>query len=482
MSVGNCAIIGGMLFRRLFLQREIFLVCGALALAGCAAPTPTLTPVPILTTPPATLVSELNAQIFPDSAQSFKQVSERAPFTLTFTANVSGGVPPYTYEWDFDGDNKTDSAEISPPPFVYESPRAYNAALVVTDASGQDIRVTRRIVAFDAPQMPNWKYGITAHLERRRPPYYPTLADVERAAKLMQDAGVQVVRMDFNWDMLNPTREEWKFEDYDNVVKIARAHDLQILGVIDYASWWASSAQDSNDWRVRLYSEPLNDYDFARYTYEVVNHFKDDVQVWQIWNEPNTEGFWKPQPNPARYVSLLQEAYLAAKYADPNAVVIFAGMSSNGIEGNDDSGLASNFIERAYMAGARGYFDAMAIHPYMLPNGGIETLRAKISATRALMNKSGDENIPLWLTEIGVPTDAPWWSTAPLQSEDDAANWLGEVYTKLWDLTPTIFWYELQDRDIGDDPEGHFGILRADFSPKRAYEVLKGIAGSKSAK
>ena len=461
--------------RNLFVFLPVLLI---VFVSGCTTfiPTPTPTPVPTPTRIPATPVPELSAHIFPDAEQSYKNVSGRAPFTVTFTAKVSGGVPPYKYEWDFDGDTKTDSAEISPPPFVYTQAAAYNVALIVTDARGQDIRVTRRIVAFASPQLPAWKYGITAHLERRRPPYYPTLQDVERAAQLMQDAGIQAVRMDFNWDMLNPTRDEWKFQDYDAVVKIVRAHDLEFLGIIDYVSWWASSAQDSNDWRVRLYSEPLNDYDYARYTYEVVEHFKNDVRVWQIWNEPNTEGFWKPKPNPTRYVSLLQEAYLAAKYADPNAVIIFAGMSSNGIEGNDDSGLASNFIEHAYNAGARGYFDAMAIHPYMLPNGGIETLRAKISATRAVMNQFGDEKIPLWLTEIGVPSDAPWWATAPLQSEDDVANWLQLVYTKLWDLTPTIFWYQLQDRDIGNDPEGHFGILRADFSMKRGYEVLKGLS------
>lgn len=450
-------------------------------LASCSALTPTPTPTPVPTpTPtiiPATPLPQLTATVLPDDAQSYKQVSGRAPFTVTFSAKVLGGVPPYTYAWDFDGDNKTDSTAASPPPFVFTQPRAYNAALTVRDASAQEIRVTRRIVAFGAPQMPAWKYGITAHLERRHPPYYPTMNDVTRAAQLMQDAGVQVVRMDFNWDMLNPTPDEWMFDDYDSVVKIGRAHNLEFLGILDYVSWWASSAQSSQDWRVRLYSEPLNNYDFAHYTYAVVNHFKNDVHVWQIWNEPNTQGFWKPNPNPAHYVALLQEAYLAAKYADPDAVVLFAGMSSNGIEGNDASGLASNFIENAYQAGARGYFDAMAIHPYMLPNSGIDTLREKISAARAVMNQHGDDKIPLWLTEIGVPSDVPWWQTAPLQTPDDVANWLGQVYTKLWDLTPTIFWYELQDRD-SDNAEDHFGILRADFSPKPAYNVFKEITQS----
>jgi PKD repeat protein len=463
------------------MQNKLLFVLLILFVSGCDtfAPTPTPTPVPTATPIPTPTPIPLTAKIFPDAEQSYKNVSGRAPFTVTFRANVSGGTPPYAYEWDFDGDGKTDSRETSPPPFVYTRPAVYNAALTVTDANGQDTRVERRIVAFASPQLPAWRYGVTAHLERRRAPYYPTLDDVTRAAQMMQDAGIEFVRMDFNWDMLNPTRDEWKFDDYDAVVKITRQNDLQVLGIVDYVSWWASSAQDSNDWRVRLYSEPLSDFDFARYTYGVVNHFKKDVRVWQIWNEPNTQTFWKPKPNPARYADLLQEAYLAAKYADPDAVVVFAGLSGNGVEGNDDAQLASHFLADAYRAGARGYFDVMAIHPYMLPNGGIDALRQKIAATRALMNQNGDETIPLWLTEIGVPTNVPWWQTAPIQSEQGAAQWLNSVFTQLWDLTPTIAWYQLQDRATGDDPEGHFGLLRADFSPKAAYEALRALTGAR---
>lgn len=457
-------------------MRRFVLVCGLLLTAcGAMSPTPAPTPIPIPTRIPPTKIPVLTATILPDAETSFRQVAGRAPFTVTFTAKVAGGVAPYTYAWDLDGDEKMDSAQASPPPVVYTKPSAYDAVVMVTDANGQAVRVTRRIVAFASPELPAWKYGVNADLELRRAPYYPTLDDVSHAAQSMQEAGVQVVRMDFDWDMLNPARDAWNFDDYDAVVRIVRQHELDLLGIVDYTSWWASSAQASNDWRVRLYSEPLNAFDFARYTYEVVNHFKHDVPVWQIWNEPNTEAFWKPKPDPARYVALVQEAYLAAKYADPGAVVLFAGLGSNGVEGNDDSGLAGDFLEQAYQAGARGYFDAMAIHPYMLPNGGIDTLRKKIAATRAVMDRHGDQNIPLWLTEIGVPTDAPWWQTAPPQSEQDAANWLKLVYTRLWDLTPTIVWYQWQDRDLGDDPEGHFGLLRSDLSPKPAYDALRGL-------
>ncbi len=412
-------------------------------------------------------------------SNSFAGVSGRAPFAVGFSVKVSGGQSPYQVAWDFDGDGKVDATGQKPQPYIYTRPGTYTAGATVTDSAGQTTTATRRIVAYAAPTMPSWKYGVTAHFERRRAGYYPTLDDVRRACDLAIAAGVQVVRIDFNWDMLNPAPGQWNFDDYDAMVQIVRAHKLDILAIVDYSSWWASSAQSSDDWRVRLYSPPLSNYEFARYTYELVSHFKNGVHAWEIWNEPNVSDFWKPAPDAAHYTQLLQEAYRAAKYADPGAVVVFGGLSGNGVEGDDKSGWATNFIADAYAAGAKGYFDAMAIHPYMLPNAGIDALRTKISAARTVMSGHGDDRVPLWLTEIGAPNDAPWWPTAPIQTRAGVADWLEQVYTRLWDQTPTIFWYDLQDQGVGDPAEQSFGLLQLDFTPKPAYDRYKSVTGAK---
>lgn len=403
------------------------------------------------------------------------QVAGRAPFSVTLGAHVNAGVSPYTFDWDLNGDGKTDSRLQNPAPYVLTDAGVFTATVSVHDAEGRIAAASRRLVVIKPPAQPDVKYGVTAHLERRRAGFYPTLQEVEQAAALMERAGIQAVRIDFNWDMLNPQPDKWNFDDYDGMVRIVRAHHLAILAIVDYSSWWASSAQASNDWRVRLYSEPLNNYDFARYTYDLVSHYRGDIHMWEIWNEPNSVGFWQPKPDAARYAEVLQESYLAAKYADPNAFVLFGGLSGNGVEGDTNAGLQANFISDAYAAGAKGYFDAMAIHPYILPNSGAPALRAKIADARAVMDKNGDTETPLWLTEIGVPSDTPWWSTAPIQSEADVAAWLEQVYTKLWDQTPTIFWYDFQDEGIGDSFETRFGLVHSDFSIKPAYDRLRGL-------
>src|SRR5581483_10156251 len=136
-----------------------------------ASPTPTIEFYPPATSA-TTVSSPLSATILPDASKSFKQVSGRAPFTVTFSAEISGGPPPYTLAWDLDGDGKIDSSAAKPAPIVFTAPREYTATLTVRDANEQETRAERRIVAFTAPTMPDWKYGVTAHLERRRQLYY----------------------------------------------------------------------------------------------------------------------------------------------------------------------------------------------------------------------------------------------------------------------------------------------------------------------
>ncbi len=450
-----------------------------LLLAGCAAG-PTETPSNVsspLRPSPTPASNPLTVEITPDSSDSFAAVVARAPFTATFGVKISGGSAPYRFDWRFDGKRiEGESDKQDPAPFAFNEPGEHQVTVTVTDAEGESAQAARRIVALGrAAKTPAWKYGVTARFEQRRAGLYPTLAEVERAADLAKAAGIQVVRMDLNWDLLNPARGTWKYDDYDAVVRAVRSRGLELLGVLDYSSWWGSSAQSANDWRVRLYAPPRRAHEFAEYAYQVVSRYKGDVRAWEVWNEPNTAENWKPAPDPAAYVALLRETFLAIKYADPQATVVFGGLSGNGVDGDDASGLKSNFIAEAYAAGAQGYFDVMAIHPYILPNSGIDTLRNKIAATREVLDKHGDRQVPLWLTEIGAPNDAPWWPTAPLQTEAGVANWLEQVYTRLWDQSPTIFWYDLQDQGVGEAAEQHFGLLRLDFSAKPAYDRLRSL-------
>src|SRR5260221_2587435 len=89
------------------------------------------------------------------------------------------------------------------------------------------------------------------------------------------------------------------------------------------------------------------------------------VQAIEVWNEPNLAREWGNQAinvgSAADYVRLLGGAYLAAHAADPNIVVLSAGLSPTGVtDGHSADDL--DFLKWMYAAGLKGKFDALGAH------------------------------------------------------------------------------------------------------------------------
>jgi PKD repeat protein len=61
--------------------------------------------------------------------------SGKASLTVYFWGRASGGIPPYTYSWDF-GDGQSGTAQNLF--HIYSGPGTYSATLTVTDSGGKD--------------------------------------------------------------------------------------------------------------------------------------------------------------------------------------------------------------------------------------------------------------------------------------------------------------------------------------------------------
>src|SRR5581483_4572886 len=94
-------------------------------------------------------------------------------------------------------------------------------------------------------------------------------------------------------------------------------------------------------------------------------YLKGRVVAYELWNEPNLSGEWGGQPpNPEAYARLLLAAYPLIKAADPNALVVSAGLASTGGDGGATALNDVDFLSRLYAAGARNSFDVLGSHPY----------------------------------------------------------------------------------------------------------------------
>ncbi len=459
-------------------RSTLALLFAATVLAGCSAPSllPAATAIPTPAATPAPVPSPIQVSISPNLAEAqregFARLAGRPPFAVDFLGRATGGEGELSYAWDFDGDGVTDSTALDPTPYTYTVAGEYRATLAVRDEAGQTAAAQQRTVAIGEPDWPDWRYGVMAHLDWV-PFYYKDQAEVERAARMISELGIDVVRFDVGWAGVQPTEREWQWETCDRLAAVSREFGLGLLPILGYSPQWASTGDpNAAVWQDWAFSPP-RPMDYAWFAYQAAARYRSVVPAWEVWNEPNQSSFWKPAPDPVTYAELIRQAYLGIKYGNPAAVVVFGGMS------NDESAnipqliwyAPEAFLQAAYDAGAGPYFDAVARHPYTHPNEGTGTMLAKINQLRQVMVANGDSGKPIWLTELGYSA-----LRASGVTDEGQAAWLTQSLDAAFtlDCVPVVIWYNF--RDTGTDPNdwgNHYGLIKYNWDLKPAYDAYK---------
>ncbi len=192
---------------------------------------------------------------------------------------------------------------------------------------------------------------------------------------------------------------------------------------------------------------PPEDFDIFAVNVSKIVKYAPSVRQWQIWNEPNEASFWSPSPNPDAYALLLQKSYQAIKLANPNAQVLAAGLV--GVSNQAVGG----FLQELYSQGAKNYFDILALHPYNPPLAPSLYLKDYLLSIKSIMEKNGDLDKKIWITEIGWPTDP---AQQGYVSEQTQASYVRELYqvTDALSFVERTMWYRLDD----SGPQEGWGI------------------------
>ncbi len=293
--------------------------------------------------------------------------------------------------------------------------------------------------------------------------HHYTPEKIERAAKMMKEAGIGIVRMDFLWNDIQPQKDKWDFQKYDRIVDILSKNDIKILGLLDYNADWAGEKWNSAP-------DPKL---FTIYARAVVARYKSKVRYWEVWNEPDQNFYWIPSDQMKAYSALLKEVYPAIKAEDPTSLVLMGGISGN----------AAMTLAQLYSHKTKNYFDIVNIHPFQDPLGPdpIAQMKKEYEAVLAVMEKNGDKSKPIWFTEIGCPgvpdskTVPKWWN-GENPDEQAQAQWVEKLYGEplKWNGVEKIFWAFFRDTPnyflTGTD---YFGLVSEDFTPKPAYQSYR---------
>jgi hypothetical protein len=278
--------------------------------------------------------------------------------------------------------------------------------------------------------------------------------DLEAVARKARDAGVKWSREDFSWSRIEPRPGEFHWDYYDQLLDTARRNGITVYAIVGY---WTS-------WSKNYTSEGVDQY--VAFLRQLVRRYKDRIQQWEIWNEPNIF-FW--QGPKELYAEMLKKSYAAVKEEDPGAQVL--GISTAGID--------FGFIDKMLQLGTP--FDVLTIHPYRKQLDDAAFIADLRRVSNQVKLPDGTRR-PVWLTELGWATHTPHHVlrqdfepvTQRVQAELIARTYLCSIVSG---VEPRTFWYNF--RNDGDDPfyfEHTLGTLHHDGRPKPAYLAYATLA------
>jgi hypothetical protein len=184
----------------------------------------------------------------------------------------------------------------------------------------------------------------------------------QRDMELIRDAGFGWVKQGFAWrEIEGMGKGQYDWSVTDRIVDQSESIGLNMIARLDNDPSWAGGRSYPNAEGV-IMSPPGNLQDFADFCTAVASRYKGRIAAYQIWNEPNLQREWGGKaPNPAAYVEMLKVGYQAIKKADPNAIVITAGLAPT-TRWDSVAMPDTEYLKQMYAAGAKPYFDALGAH------------------------------------------------------------------------------------------------------------------------
>ena len=344
-----------------------------------------------------------------------------------------------------------------------------------------------------APDAPRPFYGVVAQR-------YLSLDDVLR----MSEGNVGSLRFALGWGAVDsgalPADYDWSA--FDGVVASAAHEGIDLLPVVYGVPRWVSAVEDCDArpercdktpphttvglaaWRAFLITATRRYGPDGVFWAEHPELPERPLRVWQIWNEENDPGFFKPRPDVNRYAELLGVASHAIRGQDPGAEIVLGGMCCHPLHGRHGGIRVTEYLRRLYaIPGIEDEFDGVAVHPYANRFRGVR--KQVVNVAGLVHDRVGDEDASIWVTELG-------WSSSraehPLNRGprgqarrlEHSFRWFTRERERLG--IRAVLWYSW--RDVRKEERvcvwcARSGLFPVDSleRPKRAWKAFVGFTG-----
>ncbi|MBN2093720.1 cellulase family glycosylhydrolase [candidate division KSB1 bacterium] len=235
-----------------------------------------------------------------------------------------------------------------------------------------------------------------------------TPGHIDSLIEFASQLGVKWVRLSINWSNIVDTSGTYHWEQIDRIIDGLTSKRINIFLCINGGHKLYTRSQAPNT--------PERIESWKIFTKSLILRYRDKINHWELWNEPNTVWFWKPRPNATEYIELMKAFYELIKEFDPQAKIIGGSLARLDME----------FADSLLRAGIGNYIDAISFHPYNeIPEATLRPIKVSVKT-------------PLWYSEVDNPVSrlrerldainpaiSIWQDECGYPSQDNGSGWMG---------------------------------------------------------
>ncbi len=286
--------------------------------------------------------------------------------------------------------------------------------------------------------------------------------------------GVKKIRLQAGWAKTEKVKGEYDWEWLDEIIDYAIANHIEPWLQLSYGNPIYKGGGDINLLNSLMTSkEGYEAWD--KWVAASVNRYKDRVNEWEIWNEPDLNG----HIDPVAAAKLNIRTAEIIKNIQPNAEIAGLAMASN-----SDKDYLNTFLKTVSDAGKLDLFHWISYHSYTMPpedaysEGRVLGLRSVIEKySKDLLLRQGENGAPSTYIPSFALSEYYW--TEYTQAKYDMRRVLGDLGHNIETSVFTIIdiYYDWGDRAVLNTK----GLIESDVTmaairPKVAYYTIQNIA------
>ncbi|MCD6353993.1 MAG: hypothetical protein J7L95_00440 [Prolixibacteraceae bacterium] len=237
-----------------------------------------------------------------------------------------------------------------------------------------------------------------------------TLVDslVVRAAEI----GVKWTRLGASWPAIEKEKGVYNWEETDKAFAVALKNGITPFVTIGGGNKLYSKLTTYDDPKLaEIYGyrpePPIKNVvamkAFLAFVKATVERYKDKIDYWEVWNEPNHRNYWGTTPDGKEYGKLLVQTAKLIRKIDPGCKIIGGSMA----------GIKPQFADDFLSVGSDKLIDIISYHNY----GAVPEERVYAAIELWKVIDKYNPNIELWQGECGYPSHsssrdyrgrAPW--------------------------------------------------------------------------